>query len=66
MLQAGSAILRVSNVFNDGCVKWKVRCGRDAFDWVTTPEALDLRLRGLFCSVEQDGEVRLGDVIRPR
>ena len=66
LLSVGTAVLRVSQEPNDGCVKWKVRCGRDAFDWVTTPEALDLRLRGLFCSVEQDGEVRLGDVIRPR
>jgi MOSC domain-containing protein YiiM len=56
-------VLRVSQEPNDGCVKWKVRCGRDAFDWVTTPKALALRLRGLFCSVEQDGEVRLGDRI---
>lgn len=64
LLSVGSAVLRVSQEPNDGCVKWKVRCGRAAFDWVTTPKALDLRLRGVFCSVEQDGEVRLGDVIR--
>jgi hypothetical protein len=63
LLAVGTAVLRVSQEPNDGCVKWKVRCGRDAFDWVTTPEALALRLRGLFCSVEQDGEVRLGDRI---
>lgn len=61
LLAAGTAVLRVSAEPNDGCVKWKVRCGRDAFDWVTTPEALALRLRGLFCSVEQDGALRLGD-----
>lgn len=64
LLQAGTAILRVSDEPNDGCVKWKVRCGRAAFDWVSRPEHLSLRLRGLFCSVEQDGLLRLGDHLR--
>ena len=64
LLQAGTAILRVSDEPNDGCVKWKVRCGRAAYDWVSRPEHLSLRLRGLFCSVEQDGVLRLGDSLR--
>jgi hypothetical protein len=63
LLSLGSAVLRVSDVPNDGCVKWKVRCGRAAYDWITTPANLPLRLRGLFCSVEQDGDVRLGDTL---
>jgi hypothetical protein len=63
-LQAGTAILRISDEPNDGCVKWKVRCGRAAFDWITRSDHLPLRLRGLFCSVEQDGEMRLGDTLR--
>ena len=29
-LQVGSAALRVSDVFNDGCVKWKARYGAAA------------------------------------
>lgn len=64
LLSAGTAVLRVSKEPNDGCVKWKVRCGRDAFAWITTPDGLKLRLRGLFCSVVEDGEVRLGDTLR--
>jgi hypothetical protein len=64
LLAAGTAILRVSDEPNDGCVKWKVRCGRPAFDWITHPDHLPLRLRGLFCSVEQDGTMRLGDTLR--
>lgn len=63
-LQVGTAILRVSDVPNDGCVKWKVRCGRPAYSWITTPEHLKLRLRGLYALIEQGGEVRLGDRIR--
>lgn len=61
LLAAGTAVLRVSAEPNDGCVKWKVRCGTAAYDWVTAPAHGPLRLRGLFCSVEADGEVRLGD-----
>jgi hypothetical protein len=64
LLAAGTAILRISDEPNDGCVKWKVRCGRPAYDWITHPAHLPLRLRGLFCSVEQDGEMRLGDTLR--
>ena len=64
LLQAGSAILRVSDEPNDGCVKWKVRAGRAAYDWVAHPDHLPLRLRGLFCSVERDGDIQLGDTLR--
>jgi hypothetical protein len=64
LLGVGTAVLRVSDEPNDGCVKWKVRCGRAALDWVAAPDHLALRLRGMFCSVEKDGEVHLGDVMR--
>lgn len=64
LLSVGTAILRISDVPNDGCVKWKVRCGKAAYDWVAAPAHAQLRLRGLFCSVEQDGLIGLGDVIR--
>lgn len=64
LLAIGSAVLRVSDEPNDGCVKWKVRCGRPALEWVAAPAHLPLRLRGLFCSIEQDGEIRLGDLVR--
>lgn len=64
LLQVGTAVLRVSDVFNDGCVKWKVRYGRDAKDWVTAPGHPELRLRGILCSIHSDGEVSVGDTIR--
>ncbi|MCJ8138466.1 MOSC domain-containing protein [Falsirhodobacter halotolerans] len=62
LLHLGTAVVRVSDAFNDACVKWKVRYGADAKDWVVAHP--HLRLRGILCSIEQDGEVRLGDVIR--
>jgi hypothetical protein len=64
LLQAGTAVLRVSGVWNDGCVKWKTRYGAAAKAWITAPGHRELRLRGVLCSVETDGEVRLGDSLR--
>ncbi len=64
LLQVGTAVLRVSEVFNDGCAKWRVRYGSDALDWVRAPEHRALRLRGVLCSIEQDGVIRNGDILR--
>jgi MOSC domain-containing protein YiiM len=61
----GTAILRVSDEPNDGCAKWKVRCGKDAYAWVRAKATAQHRLRGLYCSVEQDGIVTLEDRISP-
>ncbi len=63
LLRCGTAVLRVSGVFNDGCVKWKVRYGVPAKEWIVAPGHPDLRLRGILCAVEEDGEVTLGDRI---
>ncbi len=61
LIRAGTAALRVSDEFNDGCVKWKARYGQAAKDWITAPGHPTLRLRGILCAVEQDGEVAIGD-----
>jgi hypothetical protein len=63
LLRVGTAVLRVSDLWNDGCVKWKVRCGKAAYDWVRNPKHEPLRLRGIFCAIEKDGEVSVGDKI---
>ncbi len=63
LIRAGTAVLRVSDVWNDACAKWKVRYGRPAFDWVSAPARENLRLRGILCSIEQDGEITLNDRI---
>ncbi len=61
LLQAGTAIIRVSDVFNDACVKWKVRYGEDAKNFITIPEHVKYRLRGILCEVVEDGTVTLSD-----
>jgi hypothetical protein len=61
LIRAGTAILRVSDHPNDGCVKWKVRYGNAAMEWIADPKHTSLRLRGVLCSVEHDGVVTLTD-----
>ena len=63
LLKVGTAILRVSDEPNDGCAKWKVRCGTDAYNWVRAKATAHHRLRGIYCSVEQDGIVTLQDTV---
>jgi hypothetical protein len=63
LLRVGPALLRVSSLFNDACVKWKVRYGKPALDWVTLPGHPTLRLRGILCEVVEDGVVSVGDRI---
>jgi hypothetical protein len=64
LLQVGTAVLRVSDEPNDGCAKWKVRCGKAAYDWVRLADHATYRLRGLYSSVERDGVIGLGDRIK--
>lgn len=61
LIRAGTAILRASDEFNNGCVKWKARYGADAKAWIELPGHPALRLRGVLCEVVQDGEVALTD-----
>ncbi|MEM1376755.1 MAG: hypothetical protein AAGG69_05130 [Pseudomonadota bacterium] len=61
LLRAGTAVLRVSDVWNNACTKWKARYGEGALNWVRDNEAL--RLRGVLCSVEQDGVLEEGAAV---
>ncbi|MFB2532311.1 hypothetical protein ACEYYA_09085 [Paracoccus sp. p3-h83] len=60
-LALGTAVLEVSDVFNDGCVKWKTRYGIAAKDWITAPGHPQLRLRGVLCSIVRDGLIQEED-----
>lgn len=61
LLEVGTALLRVSDVFNDACVKWAARYGKPSRDWINLPQNRALRLRGILCSIERDGVIRTGD-----
>ena len=60
-LKAGTAVIEVSDVFNDSCVKWKVRYGQDAYDWARDPALRPRRPRGLFCRIVRSGVVTMAD-----
>ena len=64
LLAIGDVILRVSEEFNTACSKWKVRFGRESFDWINDPDNKQYRLRGILCSIEQDGFISNGDIVR--
>lgn len=61
LVKVGTAVLQVSDLWNSGCAKWRVRYGRAAYAWVSAPAHEHLRLRGILCSIVQDGEVTVGD-----
>jgi len=63
-LQIGEAVLRVSDVFNDACTKWKARYGAASREWINAPENVPHRLRGVFCQIIHGGEVRLDDELK--
>lgn len=64
LLSVGTVVLRVSDLFNDACAKWRKRYGKDAKHFIVRPENIDLRLRGVLCEIVQDGTVRNGDVLK--
>ena len=61
LLSVGTAVLEVSDEFNNGCVKWRKRYGTDSFKWINLPENRHLRLRGILCKIVQDGVIQVGD-----
>lgn len=48
LIRVGTAVLRISDLWNDGCVRWKARYGRPAYNWVHAKARESLRLRGIF------------------
>ena len=63
-LQVGEVVLEVSDVENDACGKFAQRFGAEAFQLVRAPDAVHLRLRGIFCCIRESGTVRVGDAVR--
>jgi hypothetical protein len=57
----GSVILEISDVPHTGCMKFRDRFGVEALKFVSTKEARELRLRGVFARVIKAGEIRIGD-----
>ena len=64
VIRAGSALLRVSDHWNNACVKWKARYGTDALEWVRQEENIKFRLRGALCEVIEDGTIVNGELLQ--
>ena len=62
-LSIGSAAIEISGHPHTGCVKFADRFGKDALRFVSTPLAMDMRLRGVNTRVVQSGTIRAGDTV---
>ena len=62
-LSIGSAVIEISEKPHTGCVKFADRFGKDALRFVSTPMAMDMRLRGVNTRVVQLGTIRAGDIV---
>lgn len=63
-LEAGSAVLEITETPHAGCNKFAARFGADALRFVNVGPGKDLRLRGVYARVVQDGTIAVGDRIR--
>ena len=60
-LQIGSAILKVTREPHTGCKKFAHRYGLDAMKFVNSTAGRQWNLRGINATVEQSGEIKVGD-----
>jgi hypothetical protein len=63
-LALGTAVIEVSELPHDGCVKFSARFGNDAHRFVNTKAHRHLNLRGINARIVEPGVVRRGDAIR--
>jgi hypothetical protein len=63
-VQVGEAILDISPLPHNGCLKFKARFGQDALRFVSMQQYRHLNLRGIYMRVIQPGIVRIGDPVR--
>jgi hypothetical protein len=63
-LALGTAVIEVTDLPHEGCVKFSARFGKDAHRFVNTKTHRHLHLRGINARVVEPGTVRRGDAIR--
>ncbi len=62
-LEAGTAILEITDVPHNACSKFAERFGADAVAFANSPTGKPLRLRGVYARVVQAGTIRVGDTL---
>jgi MOSC domain-containing protein YiiM len=60
-LEAGSAILEITETPHTGCKKFSSRYGADALRFVNVGRGKELRMRGIYARVVQPGIITVGD-----
>lgn len=60
-LEAGSAVLEITDTPHTGCKKFSARFGADALRFVNLAEGKGLRLRGIYARVVKAGSISVGD-----
>ena len=63
-IQAGNAVMDISPLPHNGCLKFKARFGQDALRFVSMPQYRHLNLRGIYMRVIRPGTVHIGDPVR--
>lgn len=63
-LEAGSAVLEITETPHNGCKKFASRFGAVALRFVNLGAGKDLRLRGIYARVMQPGTISVGDQIQ--
>ena len=63
-LRAGTAVLEITDTPHEGCKKFASRFGSAALRFVNVGPAKELRLRGVYARVIQDGMIAVGDRIQ--
>jgi hypothetical protein len=61
LIRAGDALLEVTPAPHNGCKKWVQRFGLFPMQLNRDPRYSDLRLRGIYLRVVEEGRVRVGD-----
>ncbi|MGH8915938.1 MAG: MOSC domain-containing protein [Acidimicrobiia bacterium] len=62
-LEAGSAIVEITETPHTGCSKFSSRYGADALRFVNVGRGQELRMRGIYARVLQVGSISVGDHI---
>ena len=62
-LRVGGALVEVSAKPHNGCSKFAARFGADALAFVQDPRTRDQNLRGIYWTVVEAGEARVGDPV---
>lgn len=62
-LQAGSAVLEITENPHEGCKKFASRFGAQALRFVNISRGKEMRLRGIYARVAHPGTISVGDLL---